>query len=75
MEPEENNLLDLPDYGVVEDETFQPFPLPASPGRDDAGENEPTTCTRRDQMGDMPAVIKTTVKKNLPKLDAQRLKI
>ncbi|XP_020838659.1 TIMELESS-interacting protein isoform X2 [Phascolarctos cinereus] len=73
MEPEENNLLDLPDYEAVEDETFQPFPPPASPGRDDAGENEPTTDTRRDQMGDMPVATKKTVKRNLPKLDAQRL--
>uniref|UniRef100_A0A4X2JXW0 Uncharacterized protein n=1 Tax=Vombatus ursinus TaxID=29139 RepID=A0A4X2JXW0_VOMUR len=69
IEPEENNLLDLPDYKVVEDETFQPFPLPASPGRDDAGENEPTRDTRRDHMGDMPVATKKTVKRNLPKLD------
>uniref|UniRef100_A0A4X2LV52 Uncharacterized protein n=1 Tax=Vombatus ursinus TaxID=29139 RepID=A0A4X2LV52_VOMUR len=75
MEPEENNLLDLPDYEVVEDENFQPFPPPASPGKDDAGENEPTTDTRSNQMGDMPAVIKKIVKRNLPKLDTQRLKI
>ncbi|XP_027707255.1 TIMELESS-interacting protein isoform X2 [Vombatus ursinus] len=73
MESEENNLLDLPDYEAVEDETFQPFPPPASPGRDDAGENEPTTDTRKDQMGDMPVATKKTVKRNLPKLDAQRL--
>ncbi|XP_051836774.1 TIMELESS-interacting protein [Antechinus flavipes] len=73
MEPEENNLVDLSDYEVVEDETFQPFPPPASPGRDDAGENEPTTETRRDQMGDMPVATKKAVKRNLPKLDAQRL--
>ncbi|KAM9069553.1 TIMELESS-interacting protein [Sarcophilus harrisii] len=73
MEPEENNLVDLSDYEVVEDETFQPFPPPASPGRDDGGENEPTTETRRDQMGDMPVATKKAVKRNLPKLDAQRL--
>ncbi|XP_036591462.1 TIMELESS-interacting protein [Trichosurus vulpecula] len=73
MEPEENNLLDLPDFEAVEDETFQPFPPPASPGRDDAGENEPTTDARRDQMGDMPVATRKTVKRNLPKLDAQRL--
>ncbi|XP_044521274.1 TIMELESS-interacting protein [Gracilinanus agilis] len=73
MEPEENNLLDLPDYEGIEDEAFQPFPPPASPGRDDTGENELTTGTRRDQMGEMPVVTKKTVKRNLPKLDAQRL--
>ncbi|XP_074150859.1 TIMELESS-interacting protein isoform X2 [Sminthopsis crassicaudata] len=73
MEAEENNLVDLSDYEVVEDETFQPFPPPASPGRDDAGENELTTETRRDQMGDMPVATKKAVKRNLPKLDAQRL--
>ncbi|XP_001376003.1 TIMELESS-interacting protein [Monodelphis domestica] len=73
MESEENNLLDLPDYEGIEDEAFQPFPPPASPGRDDAGENELTTDTSRNQMGEMPVVIKKTVKRNLPKLDAQRL--
>ncbi|XP_043853173.1 TIMELESS-interacting protein-like [Dromiciops gliroides] len=73
MEPEENNFLDLPDYEAVEDEAFQPFPPPASPERDDVGENEPITDIRKDQMGDLPVVIKKTVKRNLPKLDAQRL--
>ncbi|XP_074090540.1 TIMELESS-interacting protein [Macrotis lagotis] len=73
MEPEENNLLDLPDYEVEEDEAFQPFPPPASPGRDDAGENDITSDARRDQMGNMPVAPKKTVKRNLPKLDAQRL--
>ncbi|XP_068954363.1 TIMELESS-interacting protein isoform X2 [Petaurus breviceps papuanus] len=72
MEPEENNLLDLPDFEAVEDENFQPFPPPASPGREDAEENEPATDTR-DQMGDMPVATKKTVRRNLPKLDAQRL--
>lgn len=29
--------MDLPDYEHIEDETFPPFPPPASPERDDEG--------------------------------------
>lgn len=36
LEPQENSLIDLPDYEHVEDETFpNPFPPPASPERED----------------------------------------
>lgn len=41
LEPQENGLIDLPDYEHVEDETFPPFPPPASPERGDAEEAEP----------------------------------
>lgn len=37
LEPQENGLIDLPDYEHVEDETFPPFPPPASPEGDDEG--------------------------------------
>nr|XP_026240570.1 TIMELESS-interacting protein [Urocitellus parryii] len=37
LEPQENGLVDLPDYEHVEDETFPPFPPPASPQRDGEG--------------------------------------
>uniref|UniRef100_A0A5F8GFY2 Uncharacterized protein n=1 Tax=Monodelphis domestica TaxID=13616 RepID=A0A5F8GFY2_MONDO len=71
MDPEENNLLDLPGYEGIEDEAFQPFPPPASPGRDNAGEEELTTATMRNQMGEMPIVTKKMVKRNLSKFDAE----
>lgn len=37
VEPQANGLIDLPDYDHVEDETFPPFPPPASPEREDEG--------------------------------------
>jgi hypothetical protein len=36
LEQEENGLFEIPDYEHVEDETFPPFPPPASPERDPA---------------------------------------
>lgn len=41
LEPQENGLIDLPDYEHVEDETFPPFPPPASPQREDGEGTEP----------------------------------
>uniref|UniRef100_A0A8C9AC36 TIMELESS-interacting protein n=1 Tax=Prolemur simus TaxID=1328070 RepID=A0A8C9AC36_PROSS len=35
LEPQENGMIDLPDYEHIEDETFPPFPPPASPERQD----------------------------------------
>ncbi|XP_039074762.1 TIMELESS-interacting protein [Hyaena hyaena] len=70
LEPQENGLIDLPDYEHVEDETFPPFPPPASPQRD--GERaEPDEESGRGAP--VPVPPKRTVKRNLPKLDAQRL--
>ncbi|KAH0512017.1 WD repeat-containing protein 5 [Microtus ochrogaster] len=40
LEQEENGLFEIPDYDHIEDETFPPFPPPASPERDTA-EPEP----------------------------------
>ena len=41
LEPQENGLVDLPDYERIEDETFPPFPPPASPEREDGEGAEP----------------------------------
>ncbi|XP_027779935.1 TIMELESS-interacting protein [Marmota flaviventris] len=70
LEPQENGLVDLPDYEHVEDETFPPFPPPASPQRDGEGaEPDEGSGTR----APVPVPVKRTVKRNIPKLDAQRL--
>ncbi|KAM5241933.1 TIMELESS-interacting protein isoform 1-T5 [Hipposideros larvatus] len=68
LEPQENGLSDLPDDENV-DETFpNPFPPPASPERDGEGA-EPDEG--REVL--VPVPPKRTVKRNIPKLDAQRL--
>ncbi|XP_050007958.1 TIMELESS-interacting protein [Alexandromys fortis] len=68
LEQEENGLFEIPDYDHIEDETFPPFPPPASPERDTA-ELEP------DEGSGTPVPVppRRTVKRNLPKLDATRL--
>ncbi|XP_063495040.1 TIMELESS-interacting protein isoform X5 [Symphalangus syndactylus] len=71
LEPQENGTIDLPDYEHVEDETFPPFPPPASPERQDGEGTEPD-----EESGNgapVPVPPKRTVKRNIPKLDAQRL--
>ncbi|CAK6432127.1 unnamed protein product [Pipistrellus nathusii] len=70
LEPQENGLMDLPDYEHIEDETFPPFPPPASPERDDEGA-EPDDESGRGAP--VPVPPRRTVKRNIPKLDAQRL--
>lgn len=70
LEPQENGLIDLPDYERIEDETFPPFPPPASPERDGEGA-EPGEESGRGAP--VPVPPKRTVKRNIPKLDAQRL--
>lgn len=70
MLEQENGLIDLPDYENV-DETFSnPFPPPASPERDGEGA-EPDEESGREAL--VPVPPKRTVKRNIPKLDAQRL--
>nr|XP_020036246.1 LOW QUALITY PROTEIN: TIMELESS-interacting protein-like [Castor canadensis] len=69
LEPEENALFDLPGYEHGEDETFPPFPPPASPERGGTG-GEPEESG---SGAPVPVPPKRTVKRNLPKLDAQRL--
>ncbi|XP_008706784.1 TIMELESS-interacting protein [Ursus maritimus] len=71
LEPQENGLIDLPDYEHVEDETFPPFPPPASPQREDGEGAEADEESGRGVP--VPVPPKRTVKRNIPKLDAQRL--
>lgn len=69
-EPQEDGLIDLPDYEHTEDETFPPFPPPASPERPAEGaEHDEESGTGVP----VPVPPKRTVKRNIPKLDAQRL--
>ncbi|KAF3830633.1 hypothetical protein GH733_004452, partial [Mirounga leonina] len=70
LEPQENGLIDLPDYEHVEDETFPPFPPPASPQRENGEGAEPDEESGRGAP--VPVPPKRTVKRNIPKLDAQR---
>ncbi|XP_025246435.1 TIMELESS-interacting protein isoform X2 [Theropithecus gelada] len=71
LEPQENGMIDLPDYEYVEDETFPPFPPPASPERQDGEGIEPDEESGSGAL--VPVPPKRTVKRNIPKLDAQRL--
>ncbi|XDB49614.1 hypothetical protein AB1E18_003182 [Capra hircus] len=71
LEPQENGLVDLPDYEHTEDETFPPFPPPASPEREDGEGAEPEEESGRGAS--VPVPPKRTVKRNIPKLNAERL--
>ncbi|XP_057578920.1 TIMELESS-interacting protein isoform X2 [Hippopotamus amphibius kiboko] len=69
LEPQENGLIDLPDYEHVEDETFPPFPPPPSLEREDGEGAEP----EEGRGAPVPVPPKRTVKRNIPKLNAERL--
>ncbi|XP_028363703.1 TIMELESS-interacting protein isoform X1 [Phyllostomus discolor] len=71
LEPQEDGLIGLSAYEHVEDETFPPFPPPASPEREDGEGAEPDDESGR--AAPIPVPPKRTVKRNIPKLDAQRL--
>ncbi|XP_043776475.1 TIMELESS-interacting protein isoform X2 [Cervus elaphus] len=71
VEPQENGLIDVPDYEHIEDETFPPFPPPASPEREDGEGAEPEEESGRGAS--VPVPPKRTVKRNIPKLNAERL--
>ncbi|KAM8781524.1 TIMELESS-interacting protein [Rhynchonycteris naso] len=71
LEPQEDGLIGLPDYENLEDETFPPFPPPGSPEREDGEGAEPDDESGRGVP--VPVPPKRTVKRNIPKLDAQRL--
>ncbi|XP_045057184.2 TIMELESS-interacting protein isoform X1 [Desmodus rotundus] len=71
LEPQENGSIGLPAYEHIEDETFPPFPPPASPEREDGEGAEPDDESGRGAP--IPVPPKRTVKRNIPKLDAQRL--
>ncbi|XP_060611347.2 TIMELESS-interacting protein [Anolis sagrei] len=72
IDPIESNLFDLPSYDQIEDEAFLPLPPPDSP----AGDAE-ADLVNGEQEGnkakDSPVTTRRTVKRPLPKLDAQRL--
>lgn len=70
LEPQ-NGVIDLPDDEHVDDETFPPFPPPASPQREDGEGAEPDEELERGAP--VPVPPKRTVKRNIPRLDAQRL--
>ena len=63
-------MVDLPDYERIEDETFPPFPPPASPEREDGEGAEPEEESGRGAS--VPVPPKRTVKRNIPKLNAER---
>uniref|UniRef100_H0XH71 TIMELESS-interacting protein n=1 Tax=Otolemur garnettii TaxID=30611 RepID=H0XH71_OTOGA len=69
LQSQENGLFDLSDYEHIEDKTFPPFPPRASPGRQNGEEAEPD-----EESGSGAPVVppKRTVKRNIPKLNAQR---
>ncbi|KAM5262624.1 TIMELESS-interacting protein-like [Ctenodactylus gundi] len=69
LDPGEQGLVVLPDYEHVEDEVFLPFPPPASQRGDVGAEPEEESGSR----APVPAPPRSTVKRNLPKLDAHRL--
>ncbi|KAL0601398.1 TIMELESS-interacting protein [Plecturocebus cupreus] len=71
LEQEENGMIDVPDYEHVEDEIFPPFPPPASPERQDGEGAEPDE--ESGSGAPVPVPPKRTIKRNIPKLDAQRL--
>ncbi|XP_004718145.2 TIMELESS-interacting protein [Echinops telfairi] len=72
VEAQENGVMELPDYEHVDDETFPPFPPPASPEREDGEVAEPLDEELEGRVP-VPVPAKRIVKRNVPKLDAQRL--
>uniref|UniRef100_A0A8C3KZC1 TIMELESS-interacting protein n=1 Tax=Chrysolophus pictus TaxID=9089 RepID=A0A8C3KZC1_CHRPC len=75
IDPLENNLFDLPDYENTEDETFPPLPPPGSPGNDAewAQANGDPDGNQQSETKDSSAAARKTVKRSIPKLDANRL--
>ncbi|XP_069078991.1 TIMELESS-interacting protein isoform X2 [Pleurodeles waltl] len=77
-DPMENSLFDIPDYEHTEDETFAAFPPPASPGDGD-GEHIANGMDGWDgnrgspKAEEPPEPARKKVKRNIPKLDADRL--
>uniref|UniRef100_A0A2K5KYX5 TIMELESS-interacting protein n=1 Tax=Cercocebus atys TaxID=9531 RepID=A0A2K5KYX5_CERAT len=70
LEPQENGMIDLPDYEHVEDEAFPPFPPAVSPDRQDDEEAEPDE--ESGSGAPVPVPPKRTVKRNIPKLISER---
>ncbi|XP_078539156.1 TIMELESS-interacting protein [Lissotriton helveticus] len=77
-DPMENSLFDIPDYEHTEDETFAAFPPPASPGDGDGGHLANGMDDWDGNQGspkaeELPQPARKKVKRNIPKLDADRL--
>uniref|UniRef100_A0A2K6QUG9 TIMELESS-interacting protein n=1 Tax=Rhinopithecus roxellana TaxID=61622 RepID=A0A2K6QUG9_RHIRO len=70
LEPQENGMIDLPDYEYVGDETCPPFPPAVSPDRQDDEEAEPDE--ESGSGAPVPVPPKRTVKRNIPKLISER---
>ncbi|XP_078097280.1 TIMELESS-interacting protein [Mustelus asterias] len=66
----ENGLFDIPDYDRLEDEIFPPLPPPLSPGQVQDGE---AFGAGEEEGRQELVVVRKTVKRPRPKLDAQRL--
>lgn len=77
-DPMENSLFDIPDYEHTEDETFAAFPPPASPGDGDGGHiangmDDWDGNGGSPKAEELPQPARKKVKRNMPKLDADRL--
>ncbi|XP_056135119.1 TIMELESS-interacting protein [Lampris incognitus] len=80
FDPEENAMIDFPDYEQIVDETFPPLPPPHSPGQAGAaaGEEGDSFANGEDEgevskLPDVPSAKRRGVKRPQPKLDSQRL--
>ncbi|XP_062922311.1 TIMELESS-interacting protein isoform X1 [Mobula hypostoma] len=75
-DPLENGLFDIPDNEELEDEIFPPLPPPTSPGQPGYGEGFADGEDEARQEGTQskePVVLRKSVRRPQPKLDAQRL--
>ncbi|XP_044300946.1 TIMELESS-interacting protein [Varanus komodoensis] len=75
INPTENSLFDLPDYEQIEDEQLLPLPPPDSPGEntEEALVNGEPEKDKLSQAKNSPVTARKTVKRSVPKLDAERL--
>ncbi|CAI5792636.1 TIMELESS-interacting protein isoform X1 [Podarcis lilfordi] len=75
IDPIDGNLFDLPDYEQIQDETFLPLPPPDSPGGDVEGNlvNGESEENKLSQAKDSSRTTRRSVKRPVPKLDADRL--
>lgn len=75
IDPLEGSLFDLPAYEHIQDERFLPLPPPDSPedNDEDALVNGEPEDNKQSQTKDASGTTRRAVKRQLPKLDAQRL--
>ncbi|XP_069767414.1 TIMELESS-interacting protein [Narcine bancroftii] len=73
-DPLENGLFDIPDNNEIEDEIFPPLPPPSSPGQGyGEGFAEGDEAGQEGTQSKEPVVLRKSVRRPQPKLDAQRL--